>query len=87
MKVYIIAAFWLSGWSFLMDNNKFSWFFEGGTKSYSRLSNAEKMARKVNAKYGFDKVCVFDVTDLESYSVSDVKDWAGRVMYEIDNRK
>lgn len=83
-KTFIICAHWLGGWSFLDVTDKFAWFFTAPVKAYKRQAMAERKARKCFSKYGFDKIAVFDVSDLSEFSVSDIRDWEDRSVLELN---
>jgi hypothetical protein len=61
IKVYVIVL-WHNGIPhFLQLNNKVAWYFEHGVKAYVRLGNAINAAKKLTAKYHYDKISIYHI--------------------------
>ena len=70
IKVYIIVL-WHNGIPhFLQLNNKVAWYFEHGVKAYVRLGSAINAAKKLTAKYHYDKISIYHIPYSMSFSAS-----------------
>ena len=70
-KCYIIVL-WDKGIPhFYQTNNKVAWCFEHLVKAYVKLGSAKNAARKLCAKYRNDKVCIYYINYIASFSSCD----------------
>lgn len=82
-KDYIIAVYHDGIWNFLQLGGVISWVFSRKVKMYHTTKYGERMALRIWKKYNVDKVALFDVTGVERFSCSDVRNWSDRVVFEI----
>ena len=84
-KRFIVVGFNQGIGNILQRGGFMNWYIERGVKFYKRLSCAIKAAKSL--KFGFDKVCVYEIGEEDEISSSSFKNWDEKIKFELDKKK